>query len=94
MVAVIWGLGRVDGGWIGGVCRGVVWDGGFCAWHLLAFLCLAPFCLFVPGTFCRFCTWHLLPFLYLAPFAVFVPGTFCRFCTWHLLPFLYLAPFD
>ncbi|MEW4219608.1 hypothetical protein, partial [Rossellomorea marisflavi] len=54
----------------------------------LFLLCLAPFPLFVPGTFSPFCAWHLFPFLCLAPFPLFVPGTFSPFCAWHLFPFL------
>ncbi|MEW4225620.1 hypothetical protein Q0M98_18405 [Rossellomorea marisflavi] len=72
-----WQSTRLDGGCFfvvvgGAVVRCVVVRG---ARHLLPFLCLAPFTLFVPGTFSSFCAWHLSPFLYLAPFPLFVPGT-------------------
>ncbi|MGD7049183.1 hypothetical protein, partial [Rossellomorea marisflavi] len=50
---------------------------------LFPFLCLAPFPLFVPGTFSPFCAWHLFPFLCLAPFPLFVPGTSIAFGARH-----------
>ncbi|WP_200843190.1 hypothetical protein [Rossellomorea marisflavi] len=75
---------------------GLLWSrlAGFVEdWWIIAFLCLAPCCLFVPGTLLPFCAWHLFAFLCLAPFCLFVPGSLKMYLNALLdIPFINLPP--